>query len=205
MGLSKGVKSRAGRSRKTLYLKTNNIDRHANIDPKKLRDMLAGRYSFSSASASTFTPIASGLSSQDRTTLLGEQMDGFNAPEISRNDAYEFSVPAGEEGELLSNAGGDYALSQDILTEINEYVFSPYFHAKLTSLPGFVTTPALGMIVPTSKTKHGRPSLPTSPTHTFDSRQGAPVSLEGPRRWSRYRFFLLHCTVSRALLPAAWC
>ena len=65
-----------------------------------------------------------GLSSQDRVTLLGEQMDGFEAPGDMRNATHgcEFSVPAGEEGELLSNAGGDYALSQDLLDEINEYV-----------------------------------------------------------------------------------
>ena len=51
-------------------------------------------------------------------------MDGFEAPIDLRSDAcgYEFSVPAGKEGELLSNAGGDYALSQDVLAEINEYV-----------------------------------------------------------------------------------
>ena len=42
MGLSKGVRSRSGQSRKTTYLKTNNIDKRANIDPKKLRDMLTG-------------------------------------------------------------------------------------------------------------------------------------------------------------------
>jgi hypothetical protein len=51
-------------------------------------------------------------------------MDGFEAPGDVRSNAYgyNFSVPAGEEGELLSNAGGDYALSQDVLVEINEYV-----------------------------------------------------------------------------------
>ena len=49
-------------------------------------------------------------------------MDGFEAPEDPKDDTswYELSVPAGEEGALFSNAGGDYALSQDILTEINK-------------------------------------------------------------------------------------
>ena len=53
--------------------------------------------------------------------LLGEQMDGFEIPGDPKDDThgYEFSVPAGEEGELFSNAGDDYTLSQDILTEIN--------------------------------------------------------------------------------------
>ena len=70
--------------------------------------------------------MAPGLSSQDRVTLLGEQMDGFEPPGNMRNDThgYEFSIPAGEEGELLSNAGGDYALSQEVLDEINQYVQS---------------------------------------------------------------------------------
>ena len=67
-----------------------------------------------------------GLSSQDRLTLLGEQMDGFEAPVDPRSApcGHEFSVPAGEEGELSSNAGGDYALCQDVLAEINGYVLS---------------------------------------------------------------------------------
>ena len=49
-------------------------------------------------------------------------MNGFNTPGDLKDDTYgyEFSVPAGEEGELFSNAGGDYVLSQDVLTEINE-------------------------------------------------------------------------------------
>jgi hypothetical protein len=59
-------------------------------------------------------------------TLLGEQMDGYDTPSKLSNDihAYKFSVLAGEEGELLSNAGGDYTLSQDVLAEINRCVFS---------------------------------------------------------------------------------
>ena len=62
----------------------------------------------------TFPPIIPGLSSQDQTTLLREQMDGFEAPGVSKSGAcgYKFSIPAGEEGELLSNTGGDYTLSQ---------------------------------------------------------------------------------------------
>ena len=63
-----------------------------------------------------------GLPSQDRMTLLGEQMDGFEAPEDPGDGGYELSVPAGEEGELSSHAGDEYALSQDVLDEINEYV-----------------------------------------------------------------------------------
>jgi hypothetical protein len=120
MGLSKGVKSRSGRSRKTVYLKTNNIDKHANIDPKKLRDMLTGECRL--FSICVFILIALGLSSQDRVTLLGEQMNGFEAPGDLKDGGYELTVPAGEEGGLSSNAGGDYALSQDVLAEINEYV-----------------------------------------------------------------------------------
>ena len=122
MGLSKGVISHSGRSRRPTYLKTNNIDRRANINPKKLRDMLTGVcHLFLSA---MFRLTRPGLSSQDRVTLLGEQMDGFQGPGDLKNDTggYEFSVPAGEEGELLSNAGCDYSLSQDVLAEINEYV-----------------------------------------------------------------------------------
>ena len=66
---------------------------------------------------------------------MGEKMDGFEVPTDLRGDTsgYEFSVPAGEEGELLSNAGGDYALSQDVLADINEYVLLSLLHLELMS------------------------------------------------------------------------
>ena len=51
-------------------------------------------------------------------------MDGFQGPGDLKNNTsgYKFSVPAGEKGELFSNAGCDYSLSQDVLAKINEYV-----------------------------------------------------------------------------------
>jgi hypothetical protein len=61
-------------------------------------------------------------------------MEGYEAPDVRDGTlGYEFSVPPGEEGELLSNAGGDYALSQDVLAEINEYVSTIFSSSKANS------------------------------------------------------------------------
>lgn len=104
-----------------VYLKTNNIDRHANIDAKKLKNMFMGMNRLPSLSA-FYLIMMIALSSQDRRTLLGEQMDGFGVPGGLREDTYldDLPVPAGEEGDLSSNSGDDCPLSQDVLAGVNK-------------------------------------------------------------------------------------
>ena len=85
------------------------------------------------------------------------------------------------------------------------HVDSLISHTTLTSLPEFITTPALSTIVPTSRIKLGQPSFQTSPMHTWSSRQGSPVSWHNQKRWSQYKFFLSHYSMSLALFTAAQC